>query len=147
MLNEEILNKAHAAKSPEDLVKVGEGLGVKLDLKSAEEYYSAMHKSGEISDDEISNASAGCGGYSASVNKKCPYCGGNIPMGEVVEVTDIEPRSWGEVESTRYLPTGVCGRCGRRYAYVYKYDNCFLVLTEKGKYVIRPENPDFNVRT
>ncbi len=62
-MNNELLNKARAAKSPEELLKLARENGMgesEFDEKSAEAYFDLIQRRGELSDDELENAAGGC---------------------------------------------------------------------------------------
>lgn len=73
-MQSELLKKAMAAKSPEELIKTAEENGLKLNAADAEMYFNRLHgESGEISDSEIESAAGGCG--EGPKGWKCPLCG------------------------------------------------------------------------
>ncbi len=134
MFNEEIMKKARLANSPEELIKLAEENGISLTKESANEYFNSLHTSGEVSDDELSAATGGCGGYDATIYKKCPRCGGKVPMHDYLNVKVIGPGRYynGDLrEFWRSYPTGVCENCQNRFAYIYNIDSC-LPITQKG---------------
>lgn len=60
-MNEELLKKTREAQSPEELLKLAHENGMpEFTPENAIEYYAIMHRSGEISDDELENAAGGC---------------------------------------------------------------------------------------
>ena len=60
-MNEEILAKARAAKSPEELLKLAQDNGMsEFNEENAKAYFEVMHHSGELSDDELEQAAGGC---------------------------------------------------------------------------------------
>ncbi len=60
-MNQELLTRAKAAKSPEELLKIAQENGMsEFTEESAKEYFELINKSGELSDDELSNAAGGC---------------------------------------------------------------------------------------
>ena len=61
-MNEEILAKARAAKSPEELLELAHENGMsEFTEENAKGYFEAMHKSGELSDEEMDVSAGGCG--------------------------------------------------------------------------------------
>ena len=68
-LTPELISKAKAAKSAEDLIKIAEGEGVKLDEKDAASFFAKLNRNeGELSDNELEAvAGGGCG------SKPSPY--------------------------------------------------------------------------
>lgn len=61
-VNEEIMLKVRAAKSPEELLKIAKENGLEnFSEENAKAYFEAIHKTGELSDEELSNAGGGGG--------------------------------------------------------------------------------------
>lgn len=72
-MNMDMYNKARSAASPEELLKIAEEYGVKMDLNQAKEYFSQL--SGEISDSELEEVAGGCGDSGKKDNRVlCPKC-------------------------------------------------------------------------
>ena len=55
----ELLQKAKDAKSAEELLSFAKENGVELTEDEAAEYFAQMHKSGELSDEELDNVAGG----------------------------------------------------------------------------------------
>ena len=73
-MNEEILKKAKAAKSVEELLALAKENGIELTEEQAKAYFAQLHPTtGELADDEL-DAVAG-GGCGDDGGKKCPRCG------------------------------------------------------------------------
>ena len=64
----EIMEQARGAKSPEDLLALAKELGVELTAEGAEETFGMLHKTGELSDEELDNVAGG--GCSTTVDGK-----------------------------------------------------------------------------
>ena len=60
-LTNEQLAKATAAKSAEEILALARENGIKLTEEEAAKYFAALHKEGEIADEELDNVSGGCG--------------------------------------------------------------------------------------
>ena len=86
-LNNELLAKARAAKSPEELLALAKENNVELTEESAKAYFDRLHpQTGELSDDELDNvAGGGCyarggkmvvSGMHRCQHYFCKYCGG-----------------------------------------------------------------------
>lgn len=61
MNKHEIMKSAMAAGSPEELLKITRENGMNgFTEESANAYYELLHKSGELSDDELESAAGGC---------------------------------------------------------------------------------------
>ena len=59
-LNNEILAKAKAAKTPEELIEIASENDVEMTEEGAKAYFDLLHpKTGEISDDELDNVAGG----------------------------------------------------------------------------------------
>ena len=59
-LNNEILAKAKAAKTPEELIEIARENDVEMTEEGAKAYFDLLHpKTGEISDDELDNVAGG----------------------------------------------------------------------------------------
>ena len=60
-MNQELLKKAMAAKSPEELLQLAHENGMTdFTEENAKGYFEVMHKSGELADEELANAAGGC---------------------------------------------------------------------------------------
>ncbi len=61
MADKKLIQRARAAKSPEELLKLAEENGMAdFTEEEAEEYFKILNRSGELSDSELENASGGC---------------------------------------------------------------------------------------
>lgn len=62
-MNQELLNKARKAKSPEELLKLANEIGAEgFSEEKAEEIFNALHRSGELADEELDVSAGGCSG-------------------------------------------------------------------------------------
>ena len=60
-MDNEMIQKAMSAGSPEELLKMALDAGMTgFTEENARAYYSLMHQSGEITDEELENAAGGC---------------------------------------------------------------------------------------
>ena len=57
----ELISKAKAAKSAEELIKIAEGEGVKLEEKDAEMFFNKLNQPEELADEELDAVAGGCG--------------------------------------------------------------------------------------
>ncbi len=57
--NTELLEKAKEAKSAEELLSLAKENGMELTEGEAEEYFTQLNKSGELSDEELDNVAGG----------------------------------------------------------------------------------------
>ena len=72
----EMLQKAKAAGSVEELLTMAKESGIELTPEDAEKYYSRLHQNGAVSDEELDNVAGGC----MSMNEmffSCPKCKGS----------------------------------------------------------------------
>ena len=61
-INNELIAKAKQAKSPEELIALAKENGTELTEESAKAYFDQLHKTGEVTEDELSGVSGGgCG--------------------------------------------------------------------------------------
>ena len=58
-LTPELLEKAKQAKSAEELIALAKENGAELTEESAKAYFDQLHKTGELSDDELDNVAGG----------------------------------------------------------------------------------------
>lgn len=58
--NKEMMEKAKSAKSAEELKELAKAEGVEMTAEEAEKAFADLHKTGELSDDELDNVSGGC---------------------------------------------------------------------------------------
>ena len=59
-ISKELLEKAKAAKSAEELAEMAKAEGVEMTAEEAEKAFADLHKTGELSDEELDNVSGGC---------------------------------------------------------------------------------------
>lgn len=58
----ELIEKAKAAKSPEEIIVLAKENGADMTAKEAQTYFDQLNRTGELSDDELNNiAGGGCG--------------------------------------------------------------------------------------
>ncbi len=90
-----LLEKAKQANSPEELLALAKENGYPLDEEGAKAYFEKIHKSGELSDDELDNVAGGGCSIDNSITPQerlrqtynnanvlcntasCPVCGSN----------------------------------------------------------------------
>ncbi len=94
----EQMEKARAARSPEELLSLAKESGLELSEEQANTYFEKLNKSGELSDDELDNVAGGGCGHDKPlrkdmhyllddpnfrlVNTRCPECGGQVGVYE-----------------------------------------------------------------
>ena len=59
MTHEELLLKAKAAQSAEELISLANENGMEMTVESAQAYFEQLHKTGELADDELDNVAGG----------------------------------------------------------------------------------------
>lgn len=69
-VSKELLERAKTTKSAEELLEMAKGENIELTAEEAAKAFEELHKTGEISDEELDNVSGG-------------GCGDNSPKGEV----------------------------------------------------------------
>jgi predicted ribosomally synthesized peptide with nif11-like leader len=88
-LTPEMIEKAKAAESAEELLAIAKANGVEMTADEAATYFAQLNpKSGELDDDDLDNVAGGtCGVVGDSSNRPnvrvtngstCPICGSNI---------------------------------------------------------------------
>ena len=98
-LTPEMIEKAKAAKSAEELLPLAKEYNIEMTADEAKIYYAQLNpKSGELDDDDLDSVAGGaCAGRETVHGKKvritsqhaCPKCGGKI--GTVMPIVDAEP--------------------------------------------------------
>ena len=115
MTREELILKAKKAKSAEELLSLAKENCMELNEESAKAYFEQLHKTGEVSDDELDNVSGG--GCKTSDGHTIVTCLTDCFTGEFVQVCkdDLKPGSleetWHNSAFMLYGETQVCGKC------------------------------------
>ena len=65
----ELLDKAKAAKSAEELLEMAKAENIEVTAEEAKQAFLKLHQSGELADEELDNVSGGCGGEDISEPK------------------------------------------------------------------------------
>ena len=84
-MNNEILEKAKAAKSPEELLKIAHEIGMsEFNEENAKVYFNAINNRGELADEELDVSAGGCAvrahgqkmvsALNSCSHWKCKYC-------------------------------------------------------------------------
>lgn len=85
--NAEMIEKAKAAKSAEELLEIAKANGVEMTEEEATTYFAQLNpKSGELNDDDLDAVAGGACGSGVRVGdtvrvtsgETCPICGGNM---------------------------------------------------------------------
>ncbi len=61
-MNQELIEKARQAASPEEIMKIAEENDIYMVKEEAESIYKQLHTSGELSDSELESVAGGCKG-------------------------------------------------------------------------------------
>ena len=78
-MNQELITKAKAAKSVEELLELAKASNVELSEEQAKDYFAKLNPTkGELSDDELDDVSGG--GCGESKIKYCPNCNSELRM-------------------------------------------------------------------
>ena len=78
-MNQELIIKAKAAKSVEELLELAKASNVEMSDEQAKEYFAKLNPTkGELSDDELDDVSGG--GCGESKTKYCPNCNSELRM-------------------------------------------------------------------
>ena len=78
-MNQELITKAKAAKSVEELLELAKASNVELSEEQAKEYFAKLNPTkGELSDDDLDDVSGG--GCGESKTKYCPNCNSELRM-------------------------------------------------------------------
>lgn len=59
MEQKEFMEKAKAAKSAEEIMEIAKAAGQEIAAEEAKELYEGLHKSGELSEDELNSVAGG----------------------------------------------------------------------------------------
>ena len=117
-LTPEIIEKAKAAKSAEELLAIAKANNIEMTADEAATYFAQLNpKSGELDDDELDNVAGGAGKCGDPTNKdlfpdgtKVRYkCGNCLRCGTNAWTVKLK---WSSVSLDQIL-TAVCDTCGR----------------------------------
>ena len=61
-ISKELLEKAKTAKTAEELIEMARAENIELSAEQAAKAFEKLHKTGELSDEELDNVAGGCGG-------------------------------------------------------------------------------------
>ena len=75
-ISKELIEKAKTAKSAEELLAMAKAENIEMTAEEANKVYAELHKTGELSDEELDNVSGGCddikwGSTNYDVLKEC----------------------------------------------------------------------------
>ena len=97
-VSKELLEKAKAAKSAEELLALAKNEGIELTAEQAAKAFAELNKIGELSDEELDNVAGGGGGRPPkfSRNDRVSHKGsdGKAVYGTVVLIIPVESDYW-----------------------------------------------------
>ena len=97
-VSKELLEKAKAAKSAEELLALAKNEGIELTAEQAAKAFAELNKMGELSDEELDNVAGGGGGRPPkfSRNDRVSHKGsdGKAVYGTVVLIIPVESDYW-----------------------------------------------------
>ena len=79
IMNKELIAKAKAAKSAEELLELAKANNVEMTAEEAKTYFAQLSAKGAVADDELDAVAGGGCGYGKNITKTCPQCGAAIP--------------------------------------------------------------------
>ena len=134
MTHEEMILKAKEAKSAEELLTLAKENGMEMTEESAKAYFEQLHKSGELSDDELNNVSGGWCYHEGNrvvtavgwcTEWKCKECGSGYKWEEQDTTGCYLPMcQTPEKHSGKVVFKSYCANC--KY---YKYDDALCLCT------------------
>ena len=74
MINEEIIKKIRAAKSPEEISEIVKSAGTGISEESAANMLKLVESKGDLTDEELESAVGGCGKPDPKI-PNCKHCG------------------------------------------------------------------------
>ena len=83
-VSKELLERAKTTKSAEELLEMAKGENIELTAEEAAKAFEELHKTGEISDEELDNVAGGCGDPETPGEPKCN-------VGDQVYYLDTKP--------------------------------------------------------
>ena len=134
MTHEELVLKAKEAKSAEELLALAKENGMEMTEESAKAYFEQLHKSGVLSDDELSNVSGGWCYHDGNrvitplgwcLDWKCSECGSDDyqRLNETTGCYLPYCRNW-QNHKGKVIVQSFCSNC--KY---YKYEDALCLCT------------------
>ncbi len=110
-MDRELLEKAKKTKSADDLILLAEANGISLNKEEADSYFLALHKNGEITDDELDSVSGGCSTTIDGRSYTVVTSFSNCFTGEFSKIGERD--TWLREKWYMYAPDGkwCCGNC------------------------------------
>lgn len=72
---QDLMEKAHEAKTSQELLALAKEMNIEMSAQDAEETFALLNKKGELSDEELDNVSGG--NNSIELPYHCSQCGGS----------------------------------------------------------------------
>lgn len=135
--NSELLEKAKAANSVEELLVLAKGNGMTLTEERAKAYFEQLHPtSGELADEELENvAGGGCGGGESGLREDDLPAGTHVTLTGVYRCWNIPDADVGEIGKVR-------GGCNATYfevvSFYPKFESVRLRCPDCGRLLSRP---------
>ena len=115
-LTPEMIEKAKAAKSAEELLELAKAGGIEMTADEAATYFAQLNpKSGELDDDALDGVAGGCGGSGETYvpdgtirvtsGQTCPKCGGTEGYVDIPQYTS---------------PVVCCNKCHTSFVYLHE---------------------------
>ena len=119
----ELIAKARAAKSAEELIALAKANNLEITETDAKTYFEQLNANGTLSDEELDVVAGGCGGEGEKKE----------------EVKDTSLKSGDRVK----VNARACVTCGCRYGnYSPSFDNYYIVYCERcGSIIVSSFNP------
>ena len=74
-LTKEMLQKAKKVENSAALLALAKENGMEMTQEEADAHFAELHKTGELSDDELENVTGGCGGKKPTKKRNpCAFC-------------------------------------------------------------------------
>ena len=109
-LTPEMIEKAKAAKSAEELLEVAKTGGIEMTADEAATYFAQLNpKSGELDDDALDNVAGG-------------NCFG---------IEEPTPQNWDYNQKVRVIDGTTCGKCGGVDGFISSANCCWYVACSK----------------
>ena len=127
-LNSELLEKAKQACTAEEIVSLAKENGVELTEEEAKEYFEQLHKSGELSDEELDSVAGG----------GCHKKDGRLIVTAVYSCDGYICKDCDSTGNHKHSHTGMGGSPNVTF-YPKKCNSCRHLSIEKGLYLCNNE--------
>lgn len=113
MIENGLLDKVKNAASVEELLRIAKENGMEMKEDEAEDYFAALNKAGELSDDELDSVSGGACHIKVDGTKYTVVTSGLKCFTGMYRETTINARTTSEMRADWYTfsSKGCCGKC------------------------------------